>query len=293
MSEKNKENILKILIGVLLCGLAIMIIYTVNFHREKNENIKYLEEEKAYLKSELLEIQTAYDSLEVENILINKSLSHEKRRILVLLDSLQSLESNYNLLKKYRLQADQLKIAKHRLLTHLSALTEENKKLKTAIDSTNQVLRNNKQKTDSLHLKNEELQQRIDEASIIKISEVHGEGAYVKKNGELKITDHLNRIEQIRICFQINESKIVPAETLQLFIQVINPSHNLIGDKKREMFHNKELYYSQDLTVNYHQSNLQLCEFVSINKNHKEKGEYIVNIFKNEQLLSSSTFIIE
>ena len=42
MSEKKKENILKVLIGVLLAGLVIMGGYTFNFHREKNENIKYL-----------------------------------------------------------------------------------------------------------------------------------------------------------------------------------------------------------------------------------------------------------
>ena len=74
MSEKKKENILKVLIGVLLAGLVVMGGYTFNFHREKNENIKYLEDEKAYLQTELKEIQTAYDSLKVDNSSIKKSL---------------------------------------------------------------------------------------------------------------------------------------------------------------------------------------------------------------------------
>jgi len=293
MSEKKKENILKVLIGVLLAGLVIMGGYTFNFHREKNENIKYLEDEKAYLQTELKEIQTAYDSLKVDNSSIKKSLQKEKQRILALLDSINSLESNYNRLKKYRQQADQLKIEKQRLLNHIAELAEENQKLKTAIDSTNQILQNTQQKTDSLNTKNEELQQKINEASVIQISEIHGEGVYLRKNGEVKPTRNVKRIENMRICFQLNESKIAPAGNKNIFIQVINPNNNLIGEKKKELFNEKELYYSAKTEVNYHQINLNVCALMDIAESNAVEGKYIVHIFDNDVLLSSASFIIE
>ena len=293
MSEKKKENILKILIGVLLTGLVIMVGYTFNFHREKNENIKYLEEEKTYLQTELQAIQAAYDSLEVDNSSIKKSLEKEKQRILILLDSINSLESNYGRLKKYRQQADQLKMEKQRLLNHINTLAVENEKLKTAIDSTNQILENTKQKTDSLNLKNEELQQKINEASVIQISEIHGEGVYLRKNGEVKPTRNVNRIEAMRICFQLNESKIAPAGEKNLFIQVINPNNNLIGEKKKELFNDKELYYSARTEVNYNQINLNVCALIDIAERNILEGKYVVHIFDDETLISSSSFIIE
>lgn len=293
MSEQKKVNILKILIGILLVGLVVMAGYTFNFHHEKNENIKYLEEEKAYLQTELLEIQTAYDSLEVKNTSINNSLNKEKQRILILLDSIKTLESNYSRLKKYRRQADQLKIEKQRLLNHINALAEENKKLKTTIDSTQQILAYTKQTSDSLNLKNEELQQKIEEASIIQLSDIKGEGVFLKNNGEVKHTSNIHKIENIRVCFQLNESKIAPAGIKHLYIQVINPNNNLIGEKKKELFNEKELYYSAKTEVNYHQINLKVCSLMEITKNNAVKGKYIVHIFDEDKQLSSSSFIVE
>ena len=78
MSEKKKENILKILIGVLLAGLVIMLVYTFSFHSEKNENIKFLEEEKVFLQKELEGIQRAYDSLELDNASLKQNLKKEQ-----------------------------------------------------------------------------------------------------------------------------------------------------------------------------------------------------------------------
>ncbi|SHI86860.1 hypothetical protein SAMN04488096_105170 [Mesonia phycicola] len=293
MSEKKKESILKILIIVLLAGLLVMVTYTFNFHREKNENIKYLEEEKSYLKSELSQIQTAYDSLNVDNVSIKKSLEKEKKRIATLLDSIKTLETNYGQLKKYRLQADQLKMEKQRLLNHISILAEENKNLKTAIDSTNQILLSAKQKSDSLNLKNEELQKKIDEASIIKISDIVGEGVYLKNNGEVVSTKRLKQIENIRLCFEVNESKIVPEGEKNLYIQVINPNNNLIGERKKESFNDKELYYSVKTLISYHQINLNVCALIHLEESQTVKGKYIVHIFDNDKLLSSASFLIE
>ena len=293
MSEKKKESILKILIGVLLAGLLVMVTYTFNFHREKNENIKYLEEEKSYLKSELAQIQTAYDSLNVDNVSIKKSLEKEKKRIAILLDSIKTLETSYSQLKKYRLQADQLKMEKQRLLNHISILAEENKSLKTAIDSTNQILLSAKQKSDSLNLKNEELQKKIDEASIIKISDVLGEGVYLKNNGEVVSTKRLKQIENIRLCFEVNESKIVPEGEKNLYIQIINPNNNLIGERKKEKFNDKELYYSVKTPINYHQINLNVCALIHLEERQAVKGKYIAHIFDNDKLLSSASFLIE
>jgi hypothetical protein len=293
MNEKKKENILKVLIGVLLTGLVVMVAYTFNFHREKNESIKYLEEEKVYLQTELKEIQIAYDSLELNTSALKNSLKREKTRITILLDSINNLESNFRQLKKYRLQAEQLKIEKQRLLNHINTLAQENKKLKTTIDSTNQILQDNQQKTDSLNLKNEELKETIEKASVVQVSDIHGEGVFLKNNGEVETTRNVNKIENIRICFHLNESKIVPAGEKKLYIQIINPENNLIGEKKKENFNEKELYYSTKTFINYRQIDVEVCALISIASKNAVEGKYIVHIFDNEELLSSSSFVIE
>lgn len=293
MSEKKKENILKILIGVLLTGLVILLVYTFSFHREKNEDLKFLEEEKVFLQQELEEIQQAYDSLELDNAALKKNLKNEQQRISQLIDSIEQMESSYLQLKKYRLQADQLKMEKQRLLSHINTLSEENEKLKTAIDSTNQILQNTQKKTDSIHQKNEELQQKINEASIIKLSNIVGEGVTVKNNGEVKPTIKANRIEKLRVCFTINESKLAEEGEKQLYIQVINPKNNLIGEKKKKKFNEKELYYSATTTVNYHKIDIDACALINIADEKAVEGKYIVHIFQDDLLLASETFRLD
>lgn len=293
MSEKKKENILKILIGVLLAGLVMMLVYTFSFHSEKKENIRFLEEEKVFLQKELEGIQQAYDSLELDNASLKQNLKKEQQRISQLIDSIEQMEQDYFQLKKYRLQADQLKMEKQRLLSHIHQLSKENEKLKTAIDSTNQILQTTKKKTDSINQKNEELQQKINEASIIKLSNIQGEGVKVNKDGEINIVNKANRIEKIRVCFTINESKLAEEGEKQLYVQVINPKNNLIGEKKKKKFYEKELYYSAMTTINYHKIDTDACALINIVKEKAVEGKYIVHVFQDDILLASETFMLE
>ncbi|MAN26884.1 MULTISPECIES: hypothetical protein [Mesonia] len=293
MSEKKKENILKILIGVLLAGLVIMLVYTFSFHSEKNENIKFLEEEKVFLQKELEGIQRAYDSLELDNASLKQNLKKEQQRISQLIDSIEQMEQDYFQLKKYRLQADQLKMEKQRLLSHIHKLSKENEKLKTAIDSTNQILQTTQKKTDSIYQKNEELQQKINEASIIKLSNIQGQGVTVKNDGEINIINKASRIEKIRVCFTINESKLAEEGEKQLYIQVINPKNNLIGEKKKKKFNEKELYYSAMAVINYHKIDTDACALINIAKEKAVEGKYIVHVFQDDILLASETFMLD
>ena len=245
------------------------------------------------MQKELEGIQRAYDSLELDNASLKQNLKKEQQRISQLIDSIEQMEQDYFQLKKYRLQADQLKMEKQRLLSHIHKLSKENEKLKTAIDSTNQILQTTQKKTDSIYQKNEELQQKINEASIIKLSNIQGQGVTVKNDGEINIINKASRIEKIRVCFTINESKLAEEGEKQLYIQVINPKNNLIGEKKKKKFNEKELYYSAMAVINYHKIDTDACALINIAKEKAVEGKYIVHVFQDDILLASETFMLD
>jgi chromosome segregation ATPase len=293
MSEKKDNRVLKILVGILALFLIISIVYTFNFYQENQESIEVISQEKKKLKNELDTLQKKYEAIIIDNSSLKEDLSREKKRISMLLSSLDSSKMTNDQLQRYKIEAELLRRQRQKLLKVVDSFSQKNQELQEAIDSTSNMLQLNQQKSDSLIFQNQELENQVQKASVLQLSDLKAEGVYIKNNDEINVTSKASKTEQIRICFNLLENALAKSGKRDIYVQVINPKNNLLGAKKLISFGDKNLNYSALSTIDYQNQKTEMCILFAISAQKRVEGRYIINVFDGENRMATDTFILK
>ncbi|WP_459210077.1 hypothetical protein [Aquimarina rhabdastrellae] len=290
MTKQNNNLTLKILIGVLGALLLILGIFTYNFYQEEKQNKAILTQEKDLIESELGELITKYDNAIALNEVMDDHLLKAKQRIVVLLDSVKDNEANLRLIARYRREVGKLKKERERLFKLADSLTEANKQLAVDLDSTSTALQDRIVLSDSLQNQNAKLAEIVERGAALTAANIKAEGVKVRNSGKIVTTSRASRADKIRVCFTLSPNKITNKGDKQLFVQVINPSNNLIGEKVSAHFKDAVLTYSASNKVFYENDALDVCILVDAKEEEIVKGNYIVNLFSGPKMISTTQF---
>lgn len=293
MSEKKDNRVLKILVGILALFLIISIVYTFNFYQENQESIEVISQEKKKLKNELDTLQKKYEAIIIDNSSLKEDLSREKKRISMLLSSLDSSKMTNDQLQRYKIEAELLRRQRQKLLKVVDSFSQKNQELQEAIDSTSNMLQLNQQKSDSLIFQNQELENQVQKAAVLQLSDLKAEGVYIKNNDEINVTSKASKTEQIRICFNLLENALAKSGKRDIYVQVINPKNNLLGAKKLISFGDKNLNYSALSTIDYQNQKTEMCILFAISPQKRVEGRYVINVFDGENRMATDTFILK
>ncbi|TQD40502.1 hypothetical protein [Haloflavibacter putidus] len=293
MSEKKNVKVLQLLIIVLGISLIGLSFYTYNFYTNSVNSASQLKRQNDLLKSDLQEMQDDYQKLIESNSNLRTNLKTEQERIIILLDSLNAMELDFERYRKYRVQADLLKMEKKRLLKTVDSLTQKNRALLSTIDSTKSQIENQRFVADSILEANAKLNEKIEKASVLQLSGLHTEAVYLKKNRNIYATKKANKAEKIRVCFTVNKNLIVDAGEKTFFIQVINPKNNLMGKKMSKNYKKQILYYSESTNLQYNNEEVDVCILMQAQPKNLLEGRYIVNIFDGPRRLASTSFKLQ
>ena len=75
---------------------------------------------------------------------------------------------------------------------------------------------------------------------------------------------------------------------------MIDPKSNVLGLNQQIQFEEKVLNYSMVSKFNYENMNLDVCEFITASEDQNfEKGRYVVNVFNEGNLVSTSQFTLK
>lgn len=290
MTTQNNNLTLKILIGVLGALLLILGIFTYKFYNEEKREKAILQQEKDLIESELGELITKYDNAIALNEVMDDHLLKEKQRVVVLLDSLKDFEANVALIARYRRQVSKLKKERERLFKLADSLTTANAQLATDLDSTSTALSERIVFSDSLANQNSKLAEIVERGSALQASGIKAEGVRVRNSGKIVTTSRSSRAEKVRVCFTLSPNKLTEKGDKQLFVQVINPENNLIGDKISINFDDAVLTYSGRNKVFYENDALDVCVLVDAEEGELMKGNYVVNLFSGPRMISNTQF---
>ncbi len=290
MTAQNNNLTLKILIGVLGALLLILGIFTYKFYNEEKREKAQLQEEKDLIESELGELITKYDNAIALNEVMDDHLLKEKQRVVVLLDSLKDNEANVALIIKYRKQVGRLKKERERLFKLADSLTTANTRLATDLDSTSTALTERIVFSDSLASQNTKLAEIVERGSALTTSDVRAEGVRVRNSGKIVKTSRSSRAEKVNVCFTLSPNKLTEKGDKELFVQVINPENNLIGDKISVNFDDAVLTYSGRNKIFYENDALDVCILVDAIDGELVKGNYVVNVFSGPRMISNTQF---
>lgn len=293
MENSNSKSIgLKIALGILLALFLGTAFYTSKLYNEKKENEATLTREKEQVMADLSSMAKQYDIAIGENEIANQNLVEARERIQGLMDSLKISQNSVNSLWRYKKKFLALQEEMDVLLAENDKLKNENAFLATSLDNTNLQLQERTMFTDSLLVQNTQLSEVVENASVLQTVELKGFGVIERSSGKLIPTERAKRSDKIRVCYTVAKNALVGAGDKELYVQVLDPKNNVLGANEQIQFDETILNYSLISKFNYENKNLDICEFIAPNDDFIE-GRYVVNVFNENELISTSEFVLK
>ncbi|MAL59507.1 MAG: hypothetical protein CMC14_05605 [Flavobacteriaceae bacterium] len=289
MNNESNSTKFKILIGVLTALLIGLGVYTVSLYNDSKNTVAGLEKQKSEIETDLEELIVEYDELIKDNELKDKDLIAARERIEVLLDSVKTAEANVALIQRYKIEIGRLKDERKMLFARADSLIQSNRMLAVEIDSAKTMINQTIKVVDSVSQENLAMSETIKKGSVVKAIDLRGEAVIVRSSGKIVDTRRASRADKVRACFTLTPNIIAQKGDRLLFVQVINPKNNLLGDKSTIEFESGVLNYSTSTKVFYEQEELDVCVLVNANEEELIEGRYTINVFDGAQQVASTT----
>lgn len=292
-SQKTSTG-LKVGLGILLVLFLLTAFYASKLYSDKQESEKELMGEKQQVMNELSDMAKSYDEAIAESKVKNQDLIEARARIQGLMDSLKVSQNSVNSLFRYKKKFLALQEEMDILLEENDRLKGENQYLASSLDSTQVQLAERTMFTDSLLVQNTQLASVVKDASALQTVGLVGMGVIERSNGKQIPTERARRSDKVKVCFTVAKNTLTEAGDKELYVQVIDPKNNVLGSNDQLEFDDEVLNYSLISRFNYENRNLNICEYISPLEGSKfEEGRYIVNVFSDKALISTSEFVMK
>lgn len=100
------------------------------------------------------------------------------------------------------------------------------------------------------------------------------------------------KIQQLRVCFTLEENQLVHTGNKTVYIQVVNPKNQIIsvGNTSVESDTNVKLQYSASVNANYQRQDTDVCTYVDLEQKKTIRGKYKINIYHNFVKIGTTIF---
>ena len=292
-TQSSNNNRAKILIGLLVVLLVSLAGYTYTLIQQNKKTVLFLEADKAEVQKELEAIVVSYNEILQDNELKDKELIAARDRIVVLLDSVKNYKANLSIINRYKAQVRALKNERTQLFIRADSLLFVTQRLAIEKDSTTAVLNKTIKVVDSVTTANTQLFNSLEKGALIGITNLDVTAIIVRRGGKIKQTKRASRADKIRVCYTIAPNTLAQAGDRVLYVQVINPENNIIGDKSNITFGQDLLTYSKSEIVFYENKALDVCAIVGTAGQDVLKGLYTINIFDAQRQIGSTTLMLK
>ena len=292
-TQSSNNNRAKILIGLLVVLLVSLAGYTYTLIQQNKETVLFLEADKAEVQKELEALVVSYNEILQDNKLKDKDLIAARDRVIVLLDSVKNYKANLSIITRYKAQVRGLKNERAQLFKRADSLLVVTQRLAIEKDSTTAVLIKTIKVVDSVTTANTQLFNSLEKGALIGISNLDATAIIVRKGGKIKETKRASRADKIKVCYTIAPNTLAQAGDRVLYVQVINPDNNIIGDKSNITFGQDLLTYSKSESVFYENQALNVCAIVGSTGQDVLKGLYTINIFDAQRQIGSTTLMLK
>ncbi len=279
---------------IALLGTWGYIIYDKSKTREtiqqKDNLYSTVVTEKDNLKSLLDEATLRYDELKTANVKkdsiitakdreiadkkarINRILADKNATEKDLAEARQLISSLNSDIDSYKVQIEQLRGENQQLTQEKAQVTEERNMAQRSYDSARSVIR--------------ERENVIDVGSTLHASGFNIVGIDEKKGGKEKETTKAKKADKMRISFNLDENRIAPSGTKDLYVCITGPDGKPIAVEAlgSGMFNTREegqKIYTQKVQINYTQGQKQTVSFDWKQNAQFEVGNYKIEVYHN------------
>tara|TARA_B100000768_G_scaffold42271_1_gene41143 strand:- start:49413 stop:50294 length:882 start_codon:yes stop_codon:yes gene_type:complete len=279
-----------IILALLLIGT---LFYGYKMHQESSETEAILQSEKSEVLRNLENMSSLYNEANADNEVANEKLIEAQARLETLMAELKASKSSVSALLKYKKKYFELESEMEVLLDENATLKFQNALLETSLDSTQVELSTQLASNSQLEEQNLRLTESVEVAKKLTVERLNAFGVIQRNSGKLVPTTRASRVDNLRICYSVPSNLLTESGDKKYFVQVTDPSLNVIGSNTPVQFEEGVLKYSYVSAFTYDNQLLDVCDFVSAEEGDYEKGIYTVNIFDKNVLISTSTFTLK
>ena len=249
----RKNKITKISILILM---LLSLFLGVKFYKVSDDFNKYVESselENKVLESQLTEILYKYDSVSVKSKIDSLRFDEQIKMI-------QSGDLTSN--------SDRVKALEDSIVLY----AKQQQKGNTTVSKSSPGIIKSSSKTAQLNALN-----------------VNAKGVKIYSDA-YKMSDA--KIQQLRVCFTLEENQLVTSGNKTIYVQIVNPKNQIIssGDMSVESESNVKLQYSAAVNANYLKKDTDVCTYVDLEKNKTIKGKYKINIYHDFVKIGTTIF---
>lgn len=299
-SSKKRYGIFWILIALLVVTNAYTIWLLLKERNKVADQIVVTKEvivERDNVKSDLLELQKEYSSLETSDNVLKADIEEKKLKIEALIKEAEKHKGDAYIIAKLRKETETLRSIMKGYVRTIDSLGVLNKNLITEKNEVIKALDNEKVKGTELKKEKEELKNTIAKGSILSCFNVSAKGVKFKNGGKKEVeTNKAKRVEKVKVQFSLSENKIAKAGEKAVFVRIMTPDGKEMAkgydDNYRFKFDNSSGYYAGKEVVNYANAEMTAVTYCE-GQGEFVPGNYIIEITCDGVVIGGGKFKLD
>lgn len=165
-------------------------------------------------------------------------------------------------------------------------LTEENTVVKTERDQVRSELETTRGDLEQTKTVKKQLEDQVDVGSTLNASNFNIVGINEKRNGKEKEADRVNKVDKLRISFDLDENRITTSGKKNIYVSITAPDGTpvtveALGSGKFNTRSEGEKFYTNMVEVDYVQGEKKSVQFDWKQNSDFQKGDYQVEVYQN------------
>ena len=295
-SQKG-QNKFWIIIVILIAVLALLAWLYLSTRSRLGNMLEEKELQRVELQQELDSLITEHNNIKLEYGTFADSLASKDSVIQAnALEIRKLLDTQYEFFK-VRKKLEKLRFISQGYLKQMDSLYTVNRELKNENEQIRGSYRREQEKSTSLLKDKEALNEKVNQAAVLRAYKVIGQG--VRGNGDKeKETDKAKRVEKLKVCFTIGENSLLSAGRKDIFVRIAKPDKTILsrgkGDEFSFMYQGEVLQYSIKETVNYQNETMDICSYwYNRSKADLPAGSYVISVYTSDYEIGQSTFTLK
>lgn len=315
VSEKKNNQIVIIIAALLLLAACAVGYYLLS-------NKKVAEEKVITLEQAAHQSDSLYNELKVE---LAKYKQDNEELYAQISRKEAELESQYSKIKRLIEQATKDKAARRKIELKLKNLDLELENMRVYVDeqtldlnelrAENRRLKKEKELLDKKYAEeleerkrlaqagadlqntNEELNKKLNTASVLQTKNVDARGLRLKNNGDRRGINSAKRTEFVEVCFDIVKNEVCEPGPNRFYLRLISPAGAVVSDPNRgsgklTLFDEKEpISYTTSKIFEYNPSVKNLCmEWYAYPNTPFQAGRYKIELYNKGRKVGTYDF---
>jgi hypothetical protein len=298
MEEETDEKRfnLKPVVAILALLLAGCVYYIYQLTTEKeqlNVEVATVTVDKQKALDSLSILKATYDKALSEKDSLNEQLLAEREKVVNLIEELNKSKQDANALRVFKSKYKEIQASFNALVAKDSEFKALNEKLTRERDSTALIVQQKQSEIDAQVSVNNELKSKVEKASKLIVTNIKTEAVRLKSSGEQVVTEKARKADKLKICFTIAANEVADSGDKMYYVQIIDAKNNVIGVKKVKYFGDKSIDYSFETNVKFKNKSVDVCDFLDPLGEGFVKGQYFVNLFDKDELVSKTSFVLK